>query len=60
MHANSLEMLMSNDNTYLNRPSLEGKYNIDVDIEISNTKLSEKGTRSYSTHSLMQALTHFS
>ena len=52
MHANSLEMLMSNDNIYLNRPSLEGKYNVDVDIEISNTKLSEKGTHS-TTHILL-------
>jgi len=44
MHANSLEMLMSNDSSALNRTSFEGgKYNIDVDIEISDTKLSEKG-----------------
>ena len=55
MHANSLEMLMSNDNTYLNRPSLEGKYNVDVDIEISNTKSSEKGTHSR-THILLTLL----
>jgi len=37
---------MSHDSNSFKRPSFEGKYNVDVDIEISDTKLSEKGTLS--------------
>jgi hypothetical protein len=56
---------MSNDSSALNRTSFEGgKYNIDVDIEISDTKLSEKGMSSFNnstvcslTRSFLQGIT---